>query len=87
MSVRIHYDAKTNAAYPRFSSEAVVESEEVTPGVVLDYYAEGRIVGMEVLRARTPGCGRARRGRVTIGNGACIKRSLRRSQWTTLGAG
>jgi uncharacterized protein YuzE len=51
MKVRRHYDAKTNAAYPRFSSEAVVESEEVAPGVVLDYDAEGRIVGMEVLRA------------------------------------
>lgn len=52
MSVRLHYDAQTNAAYLRFSGEAVVESEEVAPGVVLDYDAEGRIIGMEVLSAR-----------------------------------
>ncbi len=52
MSVRLHYDAKTDAAYLRFSGESVVESEEVAPGVVLDYDAEGRMVGMEVLRAR-----------------------------------
>jgi hypothetical protein len=35
MSVRLHYDAKTNAAYLRFSDEPVVESEEVAAGVVL----------------------------------------------------
>jgi uncharacterized protein YuzE len=52
MSVRLHYDAATNAAYLRFSGEPVVESEEVAPGIVLDYDAEGRMVGMEVLRAR-----------------------------------
>jgi len=52
MSVRLHYDPATNAAYLRFSGEPVIESEEVAPGVVLDYDAWGRIVGMEVLRAR-----------------------------------
>lgn len=52
MSVRLHYDAKFNAAYLRFSGEAVVESEEVASGIVLDYDAEGRMVGMEVLSAR-----------------------------------
>jgi uncharacterized protein YuzE len=52
MSVRLHYDAATDAAYLRFSAEAVVESEEVAFGVMLDYDASGRIVGMEVLRAR-----------------------------------
>ena len=52
MSVRLNYDAQTNAAYLRFSGEPVVESEEVAPGVVLDYNAEGLIVGMEVLSAR-----------------------------------
>ncbi|WP_158764512.1 DUF2283 domain-containing protein [Terricaulis silvestris] len=36
MSVRLHYDARTNTAYLRFSAEAVVESEEVSSGVVLD---------------------------------------------------
>jgi uncharacterized protein YuzE len=52
MTVRLHYDPATNAAYLRFSGEAVAESEEVAPGVVLDFDSAGRMVGMEVLKAR-----------------------------------
>jgi uncharacterized protein YuzE len=52
MSVKLHYDPATDAAYLRFSSSRVVESSEVATGVVLDYDAEGRIVGMEVLGAK-----------------------------------
>jgi uncharacterized protein YuzE len=48
----VTYDAEANAAYIRFSPEKVQESEEVSAGIVLDYDAEGRIVGMEVLDAR-----------------------------------
>lgn len=52
MSINLQYDAETDAAYLRFSAEAVVESEEVSPGIVLDFDANGRMVGMEVLRAK-----------------------------------
>ncbi|MFO7650322.1 MAG: DUF2283 domain-containing protein, partial [bacterium] len=31
----------------------VVESEEVQPGIVLDYDAEGKVVGVEILRLST----------------------------------
>ena len=48
----VQYDEIANAAYIRFSTENVMESEEVSEGIVLDYDAEGRIVGMEVLDAR-----------------------------------
>jgi len=53
MTPTVTYDPKTDAAYIRLSPERVNESEEVSPGLVLDYDAEGRIVGMEVLDART----------------------------------
>jgi uncharacterized protein YuzE len=53
MSVNLHYDKATDAAYLRFSAQAVIESEEVAPGVVLDYDADGKMVGMEVLDARS----------------------------------
>lgn len=53
MTPKVTYDPEANAAYIRFSSERVEESEEVSPGIVLDYDDEGRIVGMEVLDART----------------------------------
>lgn len=52
MTPTVKYDPKANAAYIRFSAEHVEESEEVAPGIVLDYDAEGRIVGLEVLDAR-----------------------------------
>ncbi len=52
MSIRLHYDPATDAAYLRFSTQAVTESEEVAPGIVLDFDADGRMVGMEVLSAR-----------------------------------
>ncbi|RWK41961.1 MAG: DUF2283 domain-containing protein [Mesorhizobium sp.] len=52
MTLKLEYDPEANAAYIRFSSEAIQESEEVSAGIVLDYDAEGHIVGMEVLDAR-----------------------------------
>ena len=52
MTIRLHYDPATDAAYLRFSENSVSESEEVAKGVVLDYDADGRMVGMEVLEAR-----------------------------------
>lgn len=48
----VQYDATANAAYIRFSSEDISESEEVSQGIVFDYDETGRIVGMEVLDAR-----------------------------------
>jgi uncharacterized protein YuzE len=50
--MRIRYDAESNAAYIRLSEEPVVESEEVSPGIVFDFDASGHIVGMEFLNAR-----------------------------------
>jgi uncharacterized protein YuzE len=52
MTPIVTYDEDADAAYIRLSPEAVEESEEVSAGIVLDYDADGRIVGMEVLEAR-----------------------------------
>jgi uncharacterized protein YuzE len=48
----VEYDAAANAAYIRFSHEDILESEEVSAGIVLDYDHLGRIVGLEVMDAR-----------------------------------
>lgn len=53
MTLRWHYDEAADAAYLRFSEDAVVESEEVSPGVVIDFDAAGRLVALEVLGARS----------------------------------
>jgi uncharacterized protein YuzE len=38
-----------DALYLRLDDSAIVESEEVSDGIVLDYNAEGKIVGVEIL--------------------------------------
>ena len=52
MKVELKYDPDADVAYLRLSESAIVESEEVAPGVVLDYDAKGHIVGLEVLHAK-----------------------------------
>jgi uncharacterized protein YuzE len=52
MKVELKYDREADAAYLRFSTAEIIESEEVSPGVILDYDNQGRIVGLEVLHAR-----------------------------------
>ena len=49
--MRTHYDADADALYVRFAETPVSESEEVRPGIVLDFDAEGRIVAVEILDA------------------------------------
>ncbi|MEM9007977.1 MAG: DUF2283 domain-containing protein [Cyanobacteria bacterium P01_F01_bin.86] len=38
-----------DALYLRLDDSTIIESEEVSNGIVLDYNAEGKIVGIEVL--------------------------------------
>ncbi|MGE3871037.1 MAG: DUF2283 domain-containing protein [Pseudorhodoplanes sp.] len=53
MTPTIKYRPEDNAAYIRLSQEKIIESAEVSPDIVFDYDAEGRIVGIEVLDAKT----------------------------------
>lgn len=49
----IKYRPADNAAYIRFSAAKVLESAEVSADVVFDYDADGHIVGIELLDARS----------------------------------
>jgi uncharacterized protein YuzE len=42
-------DEKADALYLRLDDSRIIESEEVSPGVVLDFNAENQVVGVEVL--------------------------------------
>ena len=42
-------DKDSDALYSRLDESAVVESEEVQPGIILDFNGEGSVVGIEVL--------------------------------------
>lgn len=47
--MRIKVDKATDALYFRLDENRVVESEEVRPGVILDYDEHDRVVGVEFL--------------------------------------
>jgi len=47
--MKLKIDTKNDALYFRLDEEAIVESEEVQPGVILDFNAEGKVVGIEIL--------------------------------------
>jgi len=49
--VRITYDSEVDALYIRFI-ETTVTTKHVADGVAVDYAADGRIAGIEVLDAR-----------------------------------
>lgn len=46
--MKIEYDQQADAMYIRLKAGTVVESEEVRPGVVLDFDAEGKVLGIEM---------------------------------------
>ena len=47
--MRLKVDKENDALYFRLDESAIVESEEVQPGIVLDYDDRGRVVGIEIL--------------------------------------
>ena len=47
--MKLHIDKKADALYLRLDDSAIVESEEVSPGVVLDYNEANEVVGVEML--------------------------------------
>ena len=48
--MRIRVDKENDALYFRFDERQLVESEEVEPGVILDYDVNEQVVGIEILR-------------------------------------
>ncbi len=49
--MKFHYDKSADALYIRLNSKRYVESDEVSPGLILDYDKSGNIIGIEVLEA------------------------------------
>ena len=51
--MRIKVDKDSDALYFRLDESRIVESEEVRPGVILDYDGDDRVVGVEFLGIST----------------------------------
>ena len=47
--MKIEYNPKADAMYIRLIVGTVVESDELRPGVVFDFDAAGRVLGIEML--------------------------------------
>ena len=47
--MRLHVDKEADALYLRLDDSKIIESEEVAPGVIVDFNAKNRAVGVEVL--------------------------------------
>ena len=47
--MRLKVDKENDALYFRLDEASIVESEEVQPGIILDFNAEGKVVGFEML--------------------------------------
>ncbi|MCY3763917.1 MAG: DUF2283 domain-containing protein [Gemmatimonadetes bacterium] len=48
--MKLRVDREADALYLRLDDSPIVESKEVSPGVVLDYNASIEVVGVEMLR-------------------------------------
>lgn len=51
--MKIKMDKESDVLYFRLDDAEIVESEEVQPGVVLDFDAHGRVIGIEILSLST----------------------------------
>ena len=47
--MKLNVDKEADALYLRLDDSPIVESEEVSPGVVLDYNEANEVVGVEML--------------------------------------
>jgi uncharacterized protein YuzE len=47
--MKLHVDKDADALYLRLDDSKIIESEEIAPGVVVDYNRKNAVVGVEVL--------------------------------------
>jgi uncharacterized protein YuzE len=50
--MKMYYDEKADALYLRLDDSKIIESQEVQPGIVLDYNADSQVIGVEILRVK-----------------------------------
>lgn len=50
--MKVQFDEKADAIYFRLDESEIVESEEVHPGIILDFNEQNEVVAVEVLRVK-----------------------------------
>ncbi|MCH6557080.1 MAG: DUF2283 domain-containing protein [Nitrospirae bacterium] len=51
--MKVHFDEKADAIYFRLDDSRIVESQEVQPGIVLDFNEKNQVVGIEILQVKS----------------------------------
>jgi len=51
--MKLKWDKENDALYFRLDDSEIYESEEIEPGVIVDFNQENRMVGIEILRVST----------------------------------
>jgi len=51
--MRLKVDRENDVLYFRLDETSIVDSEEVQPGVILDFDEHGRLVGIEIMNLST----------------------------------
>ncbi|HEY4925944.1 MAG TPA: DUF2283 domain-containing protein [Roseiarcus sp.] len=49
--MKVKYDSEVDAVFLRLTDADILESEEMQPGVIVDFDANGKIVALEFLNA------------------------------------
>ena len=49
--MKVKFDKEQDILYVSFSEEIIYESDEEKAGLILDYSASGKVVGIEILNA------------------------------------
>ncbi len=53
--MKLKVDEKADALYLRLDDSKIIESEEVSPGVILDFNDKNQVVGVEILHLSARG--------------------------------
>ena len=49
--MKIKYDSEVDSLRFHWSNDAIEESDETKPGIILDYNEKGVVIGVEILKA------------------------------------
>jgi len=50
--MRVTVDIESDTLYFRLSEDPIAESEEVSPGIIVDYDGSGKVIGLEILEIK-----------------------------------
>lgn len=73
--LKFEYDREVDAAYLTLASGKVRDSEEVQPGVVVDFNSDGQVVGIEILRFAKRFVTQAKLRTAPVSRGRSLKKS------------